>query len=110
MMASGMNGQSFTFHGYLPIEKGKKSSPKKSRENFAGKNQSQILLKLPTETIKCWKISYRLYILKPICVLLLILLYQPNISKRREHLPGKRKHRSAQQTLHFIIQNVVLLC
>jgi 16S rRNA (cytidine1402-2'-O)-methyltransferase len=21
MMASGMNGQSFTFHGYLPIEK-----------------------------------------------------------------------------------------
>jgi 16S rRNA C1402 (ribose-2'-O) methylase RsmI len=32
MMASGMNGQSFTFHGYLPIEKGKKSSPKKSRK------------------------------------------------------------------------------
>jgi 16S rRNA (cytidine1402-2'-O)-methyltransferase len=24
MMASGMNGQSFTFHGYLPIEKGEK--------------------------------------------------------------------------------------
>jgi 16S rRNA (cytidine1402-2'-O)-methyltransferase len=24
MMASGMNGQSFTFHGYLPIEKGRK--------------------------------------------------------------------------------------
>jgi 16S rRNA (cytidine1402-2'-O)-methyltransferase len=76
MMASGMNGQSFTFHGYLPIEKGRKSSPKKSRENFAGKNQSQIFIENPTETIKCWKISYRLYILKPICVLLLILLYR----------------------------------
>jgi 16S rRNA (cytidine1402-2'-O)-methyltransferase len=25
MMASGMNGQSFTFHGYLPIEREKKS-------------------------------------------------------------------------------------
>jgi 16S rRNA (cytidine1402-2'-O)-methyltransferase len=24
MMASGMNGQSFTFHGYLPIDKMKK--------------------------------------------------------------------------------------
>jgi 16S rRNA (cytidine1402-2'-O)-methyltransferase len=24
MMASGMNGQSFTFHGYLPIEKEEK--------------------------------------------------------------------------------------
>jgi 16S rRNA (cytidine1402-2'-O)-methyltransferase len=64
MMASGMNGQSFTFHGYLPIEKGRKSSPKKSREISLEKNQSQILLKLPTETIKC--LSYRLYILKPI--------------------------------------------
>jgi 16S rRNA (cytidine1402-2'-O)-methyltransferase len=27
MMASGMNGQSFTFHGYL-LKRGKKSSPK----------------------------------------------------------------------------------
>jgi 16S rRNA (cytidine1402-2'-O)-methyltransferase len=26
MMASGMNGQSFTFHGYLPIEREKKKS------------------------------------------------------------------------------------
>jgi 16S rRNA (cytidine1402-2'-O)-methyltransferase len=25
MMASGMNGQSFTFHGYLPIEKTRKA-------------------------------------------------------------------------------------
>jgi 16S rRNA (cytidine1402-2'-O)-methyltransferase len=40
-MASGMNGQSFTFHGYLPIEKGEKSS-QKSRENSLEKNQSQI--------------------------------------------------------------------
>jgi hypothetical protein len=96
MMASGMNGQSFTFHGYLPIEKGEKSSPKNLEKISLEKISLKFLLKLPTETIKCWKISYRLYILKPICVLLLILLYQPNISKRREHLPGKRKHRSAQ--------------
>jgi hypothetical protein len=36
-----------------------------------------------------------------ICVLLLILLYQPNISKRREHLPGKEN--IDLHTLHFII-------
>jgi 16S rRNA (cytidine1402-2'-O)-methyltransferase len=46
MMASGMNGQSFTFHGYLPIEKGKKSSPKNLEKISLEKNQSQILLKL----------------------------------------------------------------
>jgi hypothetical protein len=78
---------SFTFHGYLPIEK--RSSPKNLEKISLEKISLKFLLKLPTETIKCWKISYRLYILKPICVLLLILLYQPNISKRREHLPEK---------------------
>ena len=30
MMASGMNGQSFTFNGYLPIEKGEKKSALKN--------------------------------------------------------------------------------
>jgi 16S rRNA (cytidine1402-2'-O)-methyltransferase len=44
MMASGMNGQSFTFHGYLP-KKGKKVVLK-NLEKISGKNQSQILLKL----------------------------------------------------------------
>jgi 16S rRNA (cytidine1402-2'-O)-methyltransferase len=72
MMASGMNGQSFTFHGYLPIEKGKKSSPKNLEK--ISKNQSQIFIETPYRNNKMWKISYRLYILKPICVLLLILL------------------------------------
>jgi 16S rRNA (cytidine1402-2'-O)-methyltransferase len=44
-MASGMNGQSFTFHGYLPIEKEKKVV--KNLEKFAGKKSvSNFLLKL----------------------------------------------------------------
>jgi 16S rRNA C1402 (ribose-2'-O) methylase RsmI len=94
MMASGMNGQSFTFHGYLPIERGEKS--KKNLEKISLEKSVSNFIETPYRNNKMWKISYRLYILKPICVLLLILLYQPNISKRREHLPGKRKHRSAQ--------------
>jgi 16S rRNA (cytidine1402-2'-O)-methyltransferase len=48
MMASGMNGQSFTFHGYLPIEKDEKKSSLKILERISfEKNQSQIFIETP---------------------------------------------------------------
>jgi 16S rRNA (cytidine1402-2'-O)-methyltransferase len=47
MMASGMNGQSFTFHGYLPIEKGKKVVLKNLEKISLEKNQSQIFIETP---------------------------------------------------------------
>ena len=48
MMASGMNGQSFTFHGYLPIEKGEKKTALKNLEKTSfEKNQSQIFIETP---------------------------------------------------------------
>jgi 16S rRNA (cytidine1402-2'-O)-methyltransferase len=48
MMASGMNGQSFTFNGYLPIEKGEKKSALKNLEKLSqDKNQSQIFIETP---------------------------------------------------------------
>ncbi|MEZ7515074.1 SAM-dependent methyltransferase [Flavobacterium frigidarium] len=48
MMASGMNGQSFTFHGYLPIEKDEKKASFKSLERISfEKNQSQIFIETP---------------------------------------------------------------
>jgi 16S rRNA (cytidine1402-2'-O)-methyltransferase len=48
MMASGMNGQSFTFHGYLPIEKDEKKASFKSLERMSfEKNQSQIFIETP---------------------------------------------------------------
>ncbi|MFL9830744.1 SAM-dependent methyltransferase [Flavobacterium sp. ST-87] len=48
MMASGMNGQSFTFHGYLPIEKDEKRASFKSLERTSfEKNQSQIFIETP---------------------------------------------------------------
>lgn len=48
MMASGMNGQSFAFNGYLPIDKSEKKSALKSFENLSNsKNQSQIFIETP---------------------------------------------------------------
>ena len=48
MMGSGMNGQSFAFNGYLPIDKGDKKSALKNFENLSSsKNQSQIFIETP---------------------------------------------------------------
>lgn len=48
MMASGMNGQSFTFNGYLPIEKSDKKTTLKELEKLShDKNQSQIFIETP---------------------------------------------------------------
>ncbi|OCB78042.1 SAM-dependent methyltransferase [Flavobacterium crassostreae] len=48
MMASGMNGQSFTFHGYLPIDKDEKKASLKTLEKISfEKNQSQIFIETP---------------------------------------------------------------
>lgn len=48
LMASGFNGQSFTFHGYLPIEKSGKVKALKSLEQTAkSKNQTQIFMETP---------------------------------------------------------------
>jgi 16S rRNA (cytidine1402-2'-O)-methyltransferase len=48
LMASGFNGQSFTFHGYLPIEKAAKVKALKSLEQTAkSKNQTQIFMETP---------------------------------------------------------------
>jgi len=48
LMASGMNGQSFVFHGYLPIEKIERAKKIKHIElDAAAKNQSQIFMEAP---------------------------------------------------------------
>lgn len=48
VMASGMNGQSFTFNGYLPIDKSEKKSVLKQLEKLsADKNQSQLFIETP---------------------------------------------------------------
>ena len=48
MMASGMNGQSFAFNGYLPIDDGeRKKAIKKMEKLSADQNQSQIFIETP---------------------------------------------------------------
>lgn len=48
MMASGMNGQSFAFNGYLPIDKAEKKNALKNYEKLSqDKNQSQLFIETP---------------------------------------------------------------
>ncbi|NCD70322.1 SAM-dependent methyltransferase [Mucilaginibacter agri] len=48
IMASGFNGQSFTFHGYLPIDKGDRSRRLKELENLAERfKQTQLFIETP---------------------------------------------------------------
>jgi 16S rRNA (cytidine1402-2'-O)-methyltransferase len=48
IMASGMNGQSFAFNGYLPIEKTEKKQALKGFEKLSfDKNQSQLFIETP---------------------------------------------------------------
>ncbi|MCM8570668.1 SAM-dependent methyltransferase [Gramella jeungdoensis] len=53
MMASGMNGQSFSFHGYLPIDKKERKHEIKQLERIsAEKNQAQIFIETPYRNTK----------------------------------------------------------
>lgn len=48
LMASGFNGQSFTFHGYLPIDKVQRAKRIKDLEQLAEKNkQTQLFIETP---------------------------------------------------------------
>ncbi len=48
LMASGFNGQSFTFHGYLPIDKAQRSKRIKELENLSERNnQTQLFIETP---------------------------------------------------------------
>ncbi len=56
LMGSGMNGQSFTFNGYLPIEKSEKKSYLKYLEKLSfEKNQSQIFIETPYRNNKLFE-------------------------------------------------------
>jgi 16S rRNA (cytidine1402-2'-O)-methyltransferase len=53
LMASGMNGQSFTFHGYLPIDKSERKAKLKTLERQSYEhNQAQIFIETPYRNMK----------------------------------------------------------
>lgn len=47
LMASGFNGQSFTFHGYLPKERPDRIKKLKELEKAANKKQTQLFIETP---------------------------------------------------------------
>lgn len=47
LMASGFNGQSFTFHGYLPKERPERIKKLKELEKAAQKQQTQLFIETP---------------------------------------------------------------
>ncbi|HET6228378.1 MAG TPA: SAM-dependent methyltransferase [Bacteroidia bacterium] len=47
LMASGFNGQSFTFHGYLPKERPDRIKKLKELEKAANKRQTQLFIETP---------------------------------------------------------------
>ncbi len=53
LMASGMNGQSFCFNGYLPIDKGERKAKIKTLERLSfEQNQAQIFIETPYRNTK----------------------------------------------------------
>jgi 16S rRNA (cytidine1402-2'-O)-methyltransferase len=56
IMASGMNGQSFAFNGYIPIDKAEKKAVLKNLEKLSqDKNQSQIFIETPYRNNKMFE-------------------------------------------------------
>lgn len=47
LMGSGMSGQSFVFHGYLPIDKNERKKAIQALERSAWRGQSQIFMETP---------------------------------------------------------------
>lgn len=51
LMASGFNGQQFTFHGYLPKERGERIKKLKELEKSAQKGQTQLFIETPYRNV-----------------------------------------------------------
>jgi 16S rRNA (cytidine1402-2'-O)-methyltransferase len=93
MMASGMNGQSFTFHGYLPIEKGEKSSIK-NLEKISLEKNLKFLLKTYRNNKMLEDILQALHPETYLCIATDITL--PTEYIKKESICLKKRKRSAQ--------------
>lgn len=55
IMASGLNGQNFTFHGYLPIKPGERSDTLKRLEKSASAGYAQVFIETPYRNQKLFE-------------------------------------------------------
>ena len=84
LMASGLNGQSFAFHGYLPKEKGLKRKRIKSLEKIAkNTGQTQIFMETP------YKNQYMVEDILEVCEEASMLCIAQNIMSSNEYIVTK---------------------
>lgn len=106
LMASGMSGQSFTFHGYLPIDKSEKKSVLKAIEKTSGeKSQAQIFIETPYRNNKM--LDDLLQMLQPgtsLCIAVDITLPTESVKTKRISEWKKAKPDLHNRPAIFIIQ------
>lgn len=108
LMASGMNGQSFAFNGYLPIDKNEKKQALKYFERLSeDKNQSQLFIETPYRNNKL--MDDLLQFLQPhtlLCVACDITLPTEFIKTKTVNLWKKEKADLHNRPCIFIIHKV----
>ncbi len=108
LMASGLNGQSFTFHGYLPLKNDdRKQMLKKIETDSAIKNQAQIFMETPFRNMQI--IDAITSVCKPsthLCIAADITLESEYILTRTVSYWKKNKPDIHKRPAIFIIQSI----
>lgn len=106
MMGSGMNGQSFTFHGYLPIDRQARKNELKNLERLSlDKNQAQIFIETPYRNDKMLEtLTQILHPTTRICVACDLTLPTEFIVTRTTSQWKKQKPQLHKRPCIFILQ------
>jgi 16S rRNA (cytidine1402-2'-O)-methyltransferase len=111
LMASGLNGQGFVFHGYLPVNKAERTNAVKKLERDSGiNNQSQIFMETPFRNMQM--LETLTSVCKPstlLCIACDITLETEFIATRSIADWKKNKPDINKRPAIFIIQNSVNL-
>ena len=96
LMASGMNGQSFTFHGYLPIDRSRRAAAIKQLERVAlAQHQTQLFIETPYRNLPLLEdLLAQLHPATRLCVA--ASLTAPNEFVRTDMVAGWRKQELPQ--------------
>lgn len=105
VMGSGFNGQSFAFHGYLPIDEGKRSQRLKQLEaRVYSEDQTQLFIETPYRNLKMMQTL--LQVLRPqtrICLAANITCFDESIHTRSvsewKKLLGNARNEEQQNVL-----------
>jgi len=103
-MASGLNGQKFAFHGYLPIEvKDAIHSIKELENESRSKNQTQIFIETPYRNNQLANSLFKGLHLKPYCVWRLMLPVRRNYRYPYDRKNGERNVLNCLNCLLFFL-------